>query len=189
MCDKALSEQGVRLYIRKPMLREWRQDFAENLRGLGVETNATERAVRGANRTTKRDGIHRAMLRGESTHIRTRAGAVAREVAAGGLKPEPGQRVLLNTRRSVVEGWRAIADLLERDGNPQLAEAVRYFAETMPPPLTEKERLRVRSMRTFGPTEAETKPGPCELANSGRPWSSGRAKRYTSILTYVKISV
>ncbi len=120
MVVKVLSEQGVRLYIRKPTLREWRRDFAENLRGLGVEANATERAVRGANRTTKRDGIHRAMLRGESTHIRTRAGAVAREVAAGGLKPEPGQRVLLDTRRSVVEGWRACSTR-EREGGARPA--------------------------------------------------------------------
>lgn len=78
---KAVSEQGGRLYIRKPTLREWRQDFAQYLRDLGVEANATERAVRGARRTTKQDGIHRAMLRGQSTHMRVRAEAVARELA------------------------------------------------------------------------------------------------------------
>lgn len=44
---KAVSEQGVRLYIRKPVLREWRRDFAKHLREIGVAANATERAVRG----------------------------------------------------------------------------------------------------------------------------------------------
>ena len=141
MVVRAMSEQGVRLYIRKPMLREWRQDFAKYLRNLGVEANATERAVRGVTRTAKRDGIHRAMLRGQSTHMRERAEAVAQELASGGLRPDPGQRVLLETRRAVLDGWRGLADLLERDGNVQLAGAVRRFARTMPPPLTEKERI------------------------------------------------
>lgn len=141
MVIKAVSEQGSRLYIRPHTLREWRSDFAQYLRDLGVEANATERAVRGATRTTKRDGIHRAMLRGESTHMRARAEAVAEELAADGLKPDPGKRALLETRRAVVDGWRALADFLERDGNPQLASSVRRFADTMPPPLTEKERM------------------------------------------------
>ena len=141
MVVKAVSEQGVRLYIRKPMLREWRRDFAQYLRDLGVDANATERAVRGETRATKRDGIHRAMLRGQSTHMRARAEAVARELAMGELKPQIGQRGLLETRRSVLDGWHGLADILERDGEPQLAGAVRRFAEAMPPPLTEKEML------------------------------------------------
>jgi hypothetical protein len=141
MVVKAVSEQGVRLYIRKPMLREWRQDFAKYLRDLGVEANATERAVRGETRGTKRDGIHRAMLRGESTHMRARANAVARELAAGGLRPDSGKRVLLETRKAVLDGWRGLAESLELGGNPQLASTARRFADTMPPPLTEKERM------------------------------------------------
>jgi len=139
MVVKAVSEQGVRLYIRKPMLREWRGDFAQYLRDQGVEANATERAVRGETRITKRDGIHRAMLRGESTHMRARANAIGRELAAGRLTPESGKRVLLETRKAVLVGWRGLAEILERDGNPQLASTVRRFADTMPPPRTEKE--------------------------------------------------
>jgi hypothetical protein len=151
MVVKAVSEQGVRLYIRKPMLREWRRDFARYLRDLGVEATATERAVRGGTRTTKRDGIHRAMVRGQSTHMRARAEVVARELAAGVLKREPGQRMLLETRRAVVDGWRGMADMLERDGNPHLAGVVRHFLEKMPPPLTEKEAMAHR-LGTYLPT-------------------------------------
>ena len=144
MVVKAVSEQGGRLYIRKPMLREWRQDFAKCLRDFGVEANATERAVRGETRITKWDGIHRAMLRGQSTHMRSRAETVARELAGEGLRPPPGQRALLDTRRTVLMGWHALADILERDGSRQLAGAVRRFAETMPPPMTEKEAIARR---------------------------------------------
>jgi type IV secretory pathway VirD2 relaxase len=31
---KAISEQGVRLHIRKATLREWRREFAQHLRAL-----------------------------------------------------------------------------------------------------------------------------------------------------------
>lgn len=141
MVVKAVSEQGTRLSIRPHTLREWRRDFAQYLRDLGVEANATERAVRGETRTTKRDGIYRAVLRGQSTHMRARAEAVARGLAAGGLRPDPGKHVLLETRWAVLDGWRGLADVLDRDGNPQLAEVVRRFIERMPPPLTEKETM------------------------------------------------
>jgi hypothetical protein len=158
---KAVSEQGVRLYIRKPMLREWRRDFAGYLQGLGVEANATERAVRGETRAAKLDGIYRAMVRGRSTHMRARAEAVARELAAGGLKPDPGQRALLETRRAVLDGWHGLAILLERGGNPQLAGAVRRFAETMPPLLTEKatiaHQLRPYLLNRNLPEQAQTR--------------------------------
>src|SRR5712671_5894706 len=98
---KAVSERGERLNIRKATLREWRQHFARYLRDLGVEANATERPVRGEVRPQKATGIHRAMMRGASTFWRERAQSVARELASGGLRPEPGRERLVNTRREV----------------------------------------------------------------------------------------
>jgi len=59
---KAVSEQGVRLNIKKAALRHWRSEFARNLRLLGVEANATERAVRGQGMKAEKDGIYRASL-------------------------------------------------------------------------------------------------------------------------------
>lgn len=43
---KAVSEQGVRLNIRKETLRGWREEFTRHLRAQGVQANATRRAVR-----------------------------------------------------------------------------------------------------------------------------------------------
>ena len=40
---KAENELGRRLHIDKPLLREWREDFARMLREQGVEANATSR--------------------------------------------------------------------------------------------------------------------------------------------------
>jgi hypothetical protein len=58
---KAISEQGVRLNIRKATLREWRREFARHLRENGIEANATERAIRGVVEPRKLDGIYRPM--------------------------------------------------------------------------------------------------------------------------------
>lgn len=66
---KAVSEDGVRFNIRKATLREWQRDFAAALRMQGVASNATERAVRGAVRNHKPDGIYRVMRRVASLRI------------------------------------------------------------------------------------------------------------------------
>src|SRR5690606_12686973 len=82
MVLKAVSEEGVRLNIKKVTLRHWRSQFAHHLRAQGVAANATERAVRGESRSAMKDGIYRASRRGDSTYIRAQAEGVARELAA-----------------------------------------------------------------------------------------------------------
>jgi hypothetical protein len=136
---KAVSEQGERLYIRKATLREWRQDFARYLREYGVEANATERAVRGASRQQRKDGIYRAARRGESTFMRERAESVARELAGGGVKPEAGHVQLSATRRAVVAGWRAFGEAAEREGLAALAAEVNRFVDRMPSARTDRQ--------------------------------------------------
>ena len=145
---KALSEQGVRLNIRKATLREWRRDFAHALRAQGVAANATERAVRGESRTQKLDGIYRAMRRGESTHFEKRTRAIAGAMLTSDLRAEPGRDKLLKTRRRIEQGWKSVSELLDRDGEQALASRVRHFVGQMRPARTERElvaeQLRVR---------------------------------------------
>jgi hypothetical protein len=136
---KAVSEQGQRLHIRKATLREWRAGFAHHLRALGVAANATQRQVRGEVFPRKTDGIYRASLRGESTHMRERAESVARELAKGDLRVEPAKAKLVETRKEVRRGWGAVGDILIREGQPDLAAQARRFADQMPTPVTERE--------------------------------------------------
>lgn len=138
---KAMSEQGKRLNIRKVMLRQWRADFAAHLRAVGVPANATQRYVRGETTLRKTDGIYRASLRGESTHMRTRIEAVTRELADGGLKVEPAKAGMLRTRRGIREAWTAVSDILALQKQPELAQQVKRFVDQMPPAATEKEIL------------------------------------------------
>jgi hypothetical protein len=135
---KAVSEQGVRLNIKKATLRHWRSEFARNLRMLGVEANATERAVRGETRKAKKDGIYRASLRGDSIYVRAQAEAVSAELLKANSHVEPGKRTLVETRLIIASGWRTLV------GHRDLARDVRKFVEGMPPPRTEKELVAAR---------------------------------------------
>lgn len=138
---KAVSEQGVRLNIRKATLREWRREFARHLRAQGIAANATERFVRGETKPQKLDGIYRATLRGDSTHTRARTEAVATDLLNGKVRMEPGKSTLMETRKEVERGWRAASDILLQEGQPELAARVRRFIDRMSPPRTEKEQL------------------------------------------------
>ena len=138
---KAVSENGMRLNIRKATLREWRREFARHLREQGIEANATERAVRGEIRTQKTDGIYRATLRGDSTHTRARTESVASDLLNGDLQVERGKSTLIGTRKEIDRGWRATGDILIAQGYPELAAELHRFADQMPPPRTDREAI------------------------------------------------
>jgi Relaxase/Mobilisation nuclease domain len=155
MVVKAVSEQGIRLNIRKATLREWRRGFARHLRALGVVANATDRAVRGETRSPLRDGIYRAEQRGESRYTQARVEAVAAELLKGNLRPEGGKARLLETRREVQQGWRAVSEILAAAGRTELASRTTQFVEQFPPPITEREHvakmLRARARDPLSP--------------------------------------
>jgi hypothetical protein len=141
---KAVSEQGLRLNIKKATLRHWRSEFARNLRLLGVEANATERAVRGETKKAKKDCIYRASQRGDSTYVRAQAEAVAGELLKGNSTIEPGKSAIMATRNEVERGWRTTNDVLLAQGHPELAAQVSHFLDGMPPLRTEWERVAAR---------------------------------------------
>ena len=144
MCDKAEDELGRRPHVDKPMLREWRADFARMMREQGVAANATPRVIRGQNKGKARDGVFRALRRGKSSAIRAKVTMVATELAKNGRFSEPARSKLAETRKAVVANWITIADTLNRQGEVILAGDVRYFAKHIPPALTDTERLAAK---------------------------------------------
>jgi len=138
---KAVSEQGERLYIRKPTLRDWREAFARYLGELGVAANATPTALRGRTKSWQRDGIYRALKRGASTFMRRRLQKLAEGLQRGRLARERGKARLLSTRERVVEDWRATATVLGRQGQQSLAGEVETYLRQMRPAATDQERL------------------------------------------------
>ena len=88
-----------------------------------------------------RDGIYRAFKRGQSRHFKARAKLVLDQLRDGGLKSEPGKRVLVETRRQVQAGWLAAAEALTAAAHDRLADQVRRFVDQMRPALSTNERL------------------------------------------------
>jgi hypothetical protein len=163
---KAVSEEGVRLNIRRATLREWRREFARHLRALGVAANATDRGVRGQSQSPKRDGIYRAEQRGESRHARARAEEVAVDLLKGNLRVEVGKAKLLETRRAVERGWGAVSEILVAEVRLELAAQVRRFSAQMSPPWTDRESIAEALRRHM--REAETCDYPSVRRATGR---------------------
>lgn len=146
---KAVSEQGERLNVRKATLREWRREFARHLREEGVAANATERAVRGESRIHKTDGIYRAILRGDSTHVRARIEGVAAELLNENSSVEPGKAKLIETKNEVQRGWLSVHDALLLLGQVDLAAQVKKFVAEMPQLRTENEHIKLNLAATI----------------------------------------
>jgi Relaxase/Mobilisation nuclease domain len=138
---KAEGDHGKRLYIDKPMLREWRENFARLMREEGIAANATPRLVRGRNKGKKHDGIFRAHRHGDSYAFREKVMAMATELNRKGYFGEPAHAKLVETRKTVVANWMNIADRLDLQGEANLAGDVRSFAKYLPPVRTDTERL------------------------------------------------
>jgi hypothetical protein len=141
MVVKAMSEQGVRLNVRKDTLRDWRRQFARHLREQGVAANATEREVRGQSQSPKLDGVFRAEQRGDSHLTRERAEEVSRQLRKGDLPVEAGRARLLATRKDVERGWGAVSDILMAEGRADLAAQTKRFAAQMPAAISEREAI------------------------------------------------
>ncbi len=141
---KAMSEQGVRLNIRKATLRDWRTQFATHLREQGIAANATERAVRGESRVPKTDGAFRSAERDSSTYVQAKLNEYVRRDRN---QPERGNATIIATRREVEQGWYVVHDVLEREVHSEVARDIRRFLAQMHPPLTESEQIAVDADR------------------------------------------
>ncbi|MGH8142820.1 MAG: relaxase/mobilization nuclease domain-containing protein [Steroidobacteraceae bacterium] len=157
---RAMSERGRHLNIRKETLRQWRQEFARHLRAQGIEANATARAMRGAVKPEKRDGIYWAMRDGRSRHMEMRVESAAAVLRGRHIPVEPGKARLIDTRRSVVQGWLAVRDGLRGDGRDGLAREIERFVKGMPPPRTEREWWAERLIEHARTAHREIRPPP-----------------------------
>jgi hypothetical protein len=144
---EAEDNHGRKLHIDKPMLREWREDFARLMREHGIAANATPRFVRGRNKRKAKWGEFQAQQHGTSTVLLERVKDVAKELAETGTIRDPGRAKLIETRKAIVASWMKAADVLDTQGEVALAGEVRYFANHLPFVLTDKERLAAGFLR------------------------------------------
>lgn len=153
---KAEGEDGRRLHIDKALLREWRQDFARMMRDQGIAANATPRAVRGQSKRADRDAAFRAKRHGSSYTLREQVASVVRELKETGTVRDPAHDKLVETRKAVIAGWKAIAAALDAQGEIVLAGDVCYFAKYLPPVLTDRERIAAELIRNIKAARASS---------------------------------
>jgi hypothetical protein len=159
---KAESEDGRRLHIDKPMLREWREDFARMMRGQGVAANATPGVLRGRSKAQKHDGRYRGRGNGTLSTMRKHVVEIAQKISRTGSVTDPARGKLLATRKTLLAHWARVADTLDLQGEIELAGDVRVFARHLPSVMTDKERIAAQLLRhareNGGRDEARTKP-------------------------------
>lgn len=115
---RAESKHGIRLNPRKADLARWRETFAEKLRELGVEAEASRQSVRGSMRTSKALWMFKAQQRELQ---------VARSNGRRGIE---ARCFAVTSKRSLMI-WRQVLSALERSesaSDRQLASRVRAFA-------------------------------------------------------------
>ena len=119
---RAESKHGQRLNPRKTDLHRWREVFAEKLRGLGVDAEATRQPTRGASRN------YPVLWREKASQD----GRLRKNLPAARNGP-----AAQNTRRRAVMAWEQIAAALRSSGDPKDKELARSIDEFTRGPLRE----------------------------------------------------
>ena len=113
------------------------------MREQGVAANATPRVVRGRDRGRTKDAVYRARRRGDPSASPERAlpAATGRPSRTAG---DLARSQLLRTRESVMAYWHRTADVLDAQGEIELAGDVRYFAHRLLPTSVDRDHLPAR---------------------------------------------
>ena len=117
---RAEGKDGQRLNPRKPDLRRWRETFAEKLRELGIEAEASSQITRGASRRTER--LWHRKARNESR-------------VAGAREGQQALVKLTRSRRDAAQAWCEIAKVLassESVEDRQLSQSIVDYARWLP---------------------------------------------------------
>ncbi|MDZ4320511.1 MAG: hypothetical protein U1A07_16990 [Phenylobacterium sp.] len=170
---RALGVNGERLNPRKADLADWRERFARELRGRGIQAEATPRRARGISQKPERTAVRKARKRFERTgqnepRVLREARREAEALARGGASAQPWDEQMRRRQAQVRATYQAAAKVLAASGDPHdqaLAKDVQAFVKSMPPPVSRKvalarqivvERQRART----GPETTPDRPGP-----------------------------
>lgn len=143
---KAEDVQGRRLHVDKQMMRQWREHFAQLLREQGVAANATPRVVRGRNQGTKKDAVYRARRPEHATAVPLRLAPFAKKPSSEGAT-RVAEAKLLRKIAIVKAFWLKTADVLDAQGEIELAGDVRCFARRLAPALADKAHSSAHGAR------------------------------------------
>ena len=162
-----LGHDGTRLHIPKGKTQEWREDFAEALRGQGIEAEATRRSERGVIRKGEKQAVKylRERLNNltppKAPEVDKMAVREALERLAGKGKPEPWKEKILARQKEMRTMWERVGQGLAKSPNLEdqaLAKQVLAFRKDMPPIRTRNDDLlrEIHSYNTNNNTKEST---------------------------------
>lgn len=139
---KAEGYDGKRLYIRKATLEVWRRSFAEQLRERGIEANATTRDVRGITRKAQSPAQYHLAKRGQSHVLEAKLNEARKELNEGATASKPWEKAIQNRRAKTIREMLGAAEQYDREGDRELAAAIRKHAAELPKLETERHQLK-----------------------------------------------
>lgn len=160
---KAVGNDGIRLNPRKGDLQFWREQFAEKLRGQGIEANATPRWVRGVVQKAEKQAVlhidaeFEQGKRQEPARVtRAKTQEAEAEVKTGNKRANPAQGNISAARKHTQKAYSQIARALATGeaGDKKIALDIVRLVQTMPPLVTKHDVL-VQSLRGIGGQIAE----------------------------------
>lgn len=164
MLVNATGHDGQRLYIRKATLQQWRAEFAENLRELGIEANATPRSVRGNTLKPPTHAVHFAQKRGASTVLTQKVREAAQGLNSVTEELRPWEVAIVERRKKLIAELTAASEQLKEQGDHVLAAQVSQYRDSLPPVTTERHELKkgllaeLQKGRGQGATVGQDKP-------------------------------
>jgi hypothetical protein len=159
--------QGRKLRHYKSQLREWRREFALQLRKRGIRAEATSRPVRGVTQRSVSKVIYSLRARagrggsaGRVVHVLTdleKVREVAREsdatARANARGSRPWEARVRARRAQVASGWQDLSRHLRGLGTSEglrAAAIVDRFRDELPRVWFERDEIRSRLQRAFG---------------------------------------
>lgn len=156
-------EPGQRLFIRKPDLQAYREQFAQKMTERGIEATATPRDWRGVTRKGQKPGVYRAAKAGRSTVIKSAISEAVSEVKNGQKNSEPWKAHIEARRNTIVEQYKGMIAEAESKGKFGFAAEMRRFMEALPPIKTQQDMIRQsvsEKMQKQQPEKRPHRPGP-----------------------------
>ncbi len=127
----AVGLDGRRLHITKVTLRSWREQFANQLRGIGIPANATPSRIRRQPGGRMPDGLYR-LLQRQPAKSSTSPSRQMKASTAGPYRTLPIKaRAGSGQLKQVSTAWEVVRANLEKAGERELAKDVRTFAAAL----------------------------------------------------------
>lgn len=153
---KTLGFDGRRLNPRKNDLQEWREIFAEKLRGQGVDAEATPALIRGKiGDKSKSVAVIKHIEAGDNTHlprVSTKKKDIERELLneinkeQNGIRTKkPWEDTILNSQKQVRLDWLEIAEELKKESiaeSDKLSRQIQQFVKDMPSIETKNQKIK-----------------------------------------------